>query len=80
MSRSLFCTLTLTIALAAGASAANAAGYDSGWQEQVAYRSSSTVSYDDTSYSAPRVVHRARVAYTNSDYVVRRRATIEPCH
>ena len=60
MSRSFFYTLALTLALAAGASAANAAGYDGGWQEQVAYRSSSTASYDDTSYSAPRVIHRAR--------------------
>ncbi len=80
MSRSFFYTLALTIVLAASANAASAAGYDSGWQEQFAYRSSATGGYGDSSYSAPRVFHRVRVGYTNSEYVIRRRATIDPCH
>jgi hypothetical protein len=80
MSRSFFYTLALTVALAAGANAANAAGYDSNWQEQVVYRGSSTVGYDDNSYSVPRLIHRVRVGYTNSGYMVRRRVTLDPCH
>jgi hypothetical protein len=80
MSRPFFCTLALTIALATGANAAKAAGYDSGWQEQLVYRSSGSVGYDDGSYSAPRVIHRVR--YTNSAYTITRRVmpAPTPCH
>ncbi len=79
MSRSIFALVTLTIALTAGANAANAAGYDSSWQEQTSYRTTSTVGYDD-GYSVPRVTHRVR--YTNSAYTVSRRVTPAPmpCH
>jgi len=77
MSRSLFYTLALTIALATGANAAKAAGYDSGWQEQTVYRSSGTVGYDDGSYRAPRVIHRVR--YTTSAYTINRRVRTTPC-
>ena len=76
MSRS-FYTVALTIALAIGATAANAAGYDSGWQQQTVYRTASTVGYDDGSYSAPRVIHRVR--YTTSAYTVTRPVRTSPC-
>lgn len=80
MSRSFLYTLALTIAIATAGSAARAAGYDSGWQEQFGYRNSGTFGYEDNSYSTPRVIHRVRVRYTNSEYTVRRSATVEPCH
>jgi hypothetical protein len=77
MTRSFSYTLALTIALATGATAAQAAGYDSGWQEQTVYRSSATVGYNDGSYSAPRVIHRVR--YTTSAYTISRRVRTSPC-
>jgi len=76
MSRS-FYIFALTLALVTGANAANAAGYDSGWQVQSDYRSSGSAGYDDGSYSAPRVIHHVR--YTTSAYTVTRRVRISPC-
>ena len=52
MSRSILSTLAFAIALAAGANAANAAGYDSGgWRDQTGYRVTQTVSYEEGSYA-----------------------------
>ena len=79
MLRSLY-TLSMATALIAGATAANAAGYDSDWQNQSAYRNTGAVGYNDNAYSAPRVIHRVR--HSTSAYTVSRRIAIEgpPCH
>ena len=79
MSRSILSTLAFAIALAAGANAANAAGYDSGWRDQAGYRVTQTVSYEESSYDTPRVIHRAH-GYRPWGYTVRSRPVVEPCH